>query len=184
MQRTTRCSSTCSTGTGDHLAPTGLKAPRAWIDFLKNAKLVPPSSVTAVPKLSKLENWTIWEQQFIVYLAQFRSQASFTPLTYAICPKAVPTAEEMDKACDDIDEALVATLLHDGADYRKDISRIWKIIKPPTLEGDSYHFIIGLNARQDGRQAFLQLKEQAEGPAAKEKQKSLAYQCLQTKFTG
>jgi hypothetical protein len=31
---------------------------------------------------------------------------------------------------------------------------------------------------------FLQLKEQAEGPAAKEKQKSLAYQRLQTKFTG
>jgi hypothetical protein len=194
-----------------YLALTGLKALRAWIDFrigrnealnpdlftedvkivwmhrvdfLKNAKLVPPSSVTPVPKLSKLENWTIWEQQFMVYLAQFRSQACFAPLTYAVRPNSVPTAEEMDAPYDDIDEALVATLRHEGADYRKDISRIWEIIKPLTLEGDSYHFIIGLNARQDGRQAFLNLKEQAEGPAAQEKRKSLAYQRLQTKYSG
>jgi hypothetical protein len=67
----------------------------------------------------------------------------------------------MDAPYDDIDEALVATLRHEGADYRKDISHIWEIIKPLTLKGDNYHFIIGLNARQDGRQAFLKLKEHA-----------------------
>jgi hypothetical protein len=84
------------------LALTGLKALRSWIDFrigrnealdpylftedvkidfLKNSKLVPPRSSTAVPKLSKLENWTIWEQQFIVYLSQLHLQACFAPLT-------------------------------------------------------------------------------------------------------
>jgi hypothetical protein len=74
-------------------------------------------------------------------------KACFAPLTYVILTNAFPAAEEMDAPYDNIDESLVATLRHEVADYRKDISPIWEIIKPLKLEGDSYHF---LNARLDG----------------------------------
>jgi hypothetical protein len=74
-----------------------------------------------------LENWTIWEQQFMDYLTKLYLHACFASLTYALRPNLVPTAEELDALYNINDDVLVATLRHEDADYQKDVTRIWEI---------------------------------------------------------
>ena len=189
----------------------GLKALRAWMDF-KNGRLelidldeftnevktqwlhridtvgegktdIP--SVITVPKLTNLTNWTVWEQQFLTYLAQFRSSMCGTPLTYVVRDNAFPTHQAMQAPVNDIDSCLVETLSHANPSYHNDSRKVFDLLKQLTLEGNVWTHIVNFDTAKDGRGAFHALKAQAEGPAALEQRKQLAYNTTgNLKFNG
>jgi hypothetical protein len=106
-----------------YTALRGMKALRAWLDFrsvrgepldvdlftddVKDKWLMridvlddviknpPGKDATPPPKLTGWTNWTIWEQQFLTYVSQFRSSMCGAPLTYLLRKDAIPTAETM-----------------------------------------------------------------------------------------
>jgi hypothetical protein len=133
----------------------GLKALRVWIDFksgrqepidvdeftsdtkgvwlhrtsrLDDDKSTIPSVVT-VALLSSMASWTVWEQQFRTYLAQYRSNMCYTPLSYIIRKDAFPTEAQMQAPLLDIDTTLVETLSFTNPYYHDDSKRVYVLLK-------------------------------------------------------
>jgi hypothetical protein len=153
----------------------GIKADKA-------ATVIPPP-----PKLKDFTGWTIWEETFRTYIGQFRSATCSVPLTYLLRPDTAPSAETLAAPIDDIDEALIDTFSLGLLVVRGDNKKLYEIIKSLVLDetgGGVWHFISSFNSRQDGRQAFITLKAQAEGPAAIQRRKTLSYDILKKTFDG
>jgi hypothetical protein len=145
----------------------GLKALRAWMDFkagrqvpidvdeftidtkgvwlhrtnrLDDDKLTIPS-VVMVPLLTSMASWTVWEQQFRTYLAQFRSNMCYAPLSYIIRRDAFQTEAQMQAPLLDIDTTLVETLSFTNPYYHDDSRRVYVLLKNLTLTGPGWPHI-------------------------------------------
>jgi hypothetical protein len=195
-----------------YTALRGLKALRAWLDYRfvrgepldvdefddaardcwilridvldDNIRNPPGKHVTAPPSLSNFNNWAVWEQQFITYVSNFRGSMCAVPLTYLLRTDDVPTAETMARVFDDVDEALVATFRLDSPVFRADTTKLYDLLKPLIIQGSCYSFILPVDGRRNGREAYLILKAQAEGPAQLARRRVLAYSQLNTKYSG
>jgi hypothetical protein len=195
-----------------YTALRGIKALRAWLDYRyvrgedldvdlfdnavrerwtlrvdvldDNIRNPPGKNVTSPPPLLNFNNWAVWEQQFITYISNFRGSMCAVPLTYLLRKDDVPTADTMARVFDDVDEALVATFRLDSPVYRADTTRLYDLLKPLVIQGSCYSFILPVDSRRNGREAFLILKNQAEGPAQLARRRTLAYAQLNTKYGG
>jgi hypothetical protein len=132
-----------------------------------------------------MASWTVWEQQFRTYLAQFRSNMCYAPLSYIIRKDPFPTEAQMQAPLVDIDTTLVETLSFANPYYHDDSRRVYVLLKYLTLTGPGWVHILNYDTHQDGRGAWVTLKAQAEGPAALEQRKQVAYSITSTlKFSG
>jgi hypothetical protein len=149
-----------------------------------NIRNPPGRNVTPPPLLSNFNNWAVWEQQFLTYISNFRGSMCAVPLTYLLRAEDVPSPETMARVFDDVDEALVATFRLDSPVFRADTTKLYDLLKPLVIQGSCYSFILPVDGRRNGREAYLILKAQAEGPAQLARRRVLAYSQLNTKYSG
>ena len=133
------------------------------------------STATAPDVLAKFKDFAAWEELFLTYLRQFRSVSCGTPLTYVVRADDVPTAATLATAYLTIDDELIETAVHTTPSFTIDNGTVYDLLKPLIVNGEGWSFIQPHNADRNGRGAFLALKQQAEGPAAKTARLAAAY---------
>jgi hypothetical protein len=133
------------------------------------------STPTPLPALK--DDWRTFKELFTTYLNQFRSNLCGIQLTYVIRDEVDPDEEEMDlDGYDSINACLVATSTLTHSAYRQDNTKVFNLLKPLIyIETSRYwQFASQFNQTQDGREAYLSIKWQAEGQSAVEAKKSAA----------
>jgi hypothetical protein len=137
------------------------------------------------PAFTSFAKWPAWEETFLTYLAHVRGAASKTPLTYVIRSHTDVTREMRGDAYGSIDDDLINTIVLDGPRFRVDNKWMYAALKPLVVDGPGWPFIQPFNRTQNGRGAFLALKQQAEGQSAVTTRKAKAYADLSTaQYTG
>jgi hypothetical protein len=81
---------------------------------------------------------------------------------------------------DSIDACLVATSTLTHSSYRQDNTKVFNLLKPLIYSETSryWQFASQFNQTQDGREAYLAIKRQAEGQSAVEAKKAAAYKAI------
>ncbi len=85
------------------------------------------------------------------------------------------TADQLVKEYPTLDDDLIDTILLDSEAFRIDNKQVYSILKLLMVDGPGWPFIQGQNRSQNGRAAFLRLKQQAEGQSAVTTRKAKAY---------
>ena len=124
--------------------------------------------------LKKLTNWTLWNESFQNYLRQILGAAKI-PLVYL--------AREEDEVPDGIDpksfgssvEYLIEATIFRGRHFDLDNPRFYRELKSFVVNGEGWSYIKRFERQQDGRKAYMALKSQCEGTAAKITRKNKAY---------
>jgi len=136
------------------------------INEMKLAKDKKDDEYTEIPTMSSLKNWESFKELLKTRLAQQRSRYIGVPLTYLIRDHGTTSNEYTRAHYDSIDERLINVIEHRGAWFKEDNRFLFQKLKAKTIEGECWTFIRRFDSTEDGRGAYLALKEQAEGPAA------------------
>ena len=147
-----------------------------------------------VPKLSKFDDWPVWDEKFRSYLRSVRSVEAHTPLTYVIREivddaDAEGAAEALALLAEDrpldVDDNLVKTRILEGPSFAMDNKRVYEVLVPLIMDGPGRSFIQKFDKTTDGRGAYLTLKLTAEGTSAQTTRKAQAYsQISSARYTG
>lgn len=78
-----------------------------------------------------------------------------------------------------MEDRLIATTVHSSNHYAIDSKTLYDELKPMVNDGPCWSFIKQYDKSKDGCKAFLALKQQAEGQAAKLARKTEAYATLE-----
>jgi hypothetical protein len=131
-----------------------------------------------VPKLSSLDDWPEWEEKFISTLGTMRNPKTEFPLSYLLRKESVVPPADLVAVYHTIDDQICALALHEGGAYKRDLARLFDLLKPLIIDGGVWCFIQPLCKKGvplDGRKAFLTLKRQAEGTSAIASRKNRSY---------
>ena len=135
-------------------------------------------------QLKTLTKWPSWWEIFDAYASQVRG-CMFLLLKYVYRETEVPTVAQIAANYDTTDDALMALVRLDTADYTTDNHRLWDLLCPLVKDGPGWVWIKRFERQKDARRAIAALKVQAEGLAAQQSRKAKAYQMINTaKFTG
>ena len=198
-----------------YLAQRRLKALRMWCDYrTARGQPVAPAAFTAAEStrfldrmaevdafkraaddddmegpgdLKSMTEWPTWEEKWIGYLAKHRSTYNQTPLTYTMreADMVAVTNESRAATYATIDEDLIRNTVHAGPHYITDYRRAWDLFKPTIIDGPGWTYVKQYNRTKNFPAAFLALKAQAEGTAAKQTRKAKAYAEIATaRYTG
>jgi hypothetical protein len=129
--------------------------------------------------------WRKWSLDLKAYLNQVYGAMNL-PFTYLLREHDEPTETMKTELTTWSDEDLMATVMFndDNGDYKRDNKELWTILKDHVGE-EIYPHIKRLEAKQDGRAAYVALAKQAEGTAGKTARMNTAYNSLKTiKYTG
>jgi hypothetical protein len=132
------------------------------------------TEVTKPEKFSDMQKWMKFYELFITYLGRVKGAANI-PLTYLVREKGEVTQEIRDAEYETMDDRLIATTVHSGPHFAIDNKTLYDELKPLVMDGPGWSFIKQFDKAKDGRKAFLALKSQAEGQAAKLNRKTKAY---------
>lgn len=135
-------------------------------------------AVSKPEKFSEMAKWTKFYELFVTYLSRVKGAANL-PLTYLVREKGEVTQEIRDAEYETTEDRLIATTVHSGNHYAIDNKTLYDELKPMVIDGPGWSFIKQYDKSKDGRKAFLALKQQAEGQAAKLARKTKAYATLE-----
>jgi hypothetical protein len=119
-------------------------------------------------KIKNGKGWTQWELGFINYLTGIRGKSG-VPLNYVI-RKPVAAGRVFH---DDV-ERLVYEAMHEGVAFEEDNRTVYQLLKNCALETPAWEWIRSMDARQNGRQAMIALREHYDGPGEIEKRLAIA----------
>ncbi len=126
------------------------------------------------PPFTCFSKWPKREEVFLTYLAHSRA-AAHTRLSYFVRQHTDVAAELLTKEYPSLDKDLIDTILLSGEMYRIDNKQVYAMLKPLMVDGPGWPFIQGQNCTQNGREAFLRLRQQAEGQCAVTTHKAKAF---------
>ena len=160
-----------------------------WLDRVSELQKLVDSdkaeSPSPPPKFTSFSMWPEWEEMLITYLEHIRGAAAQTPIVYTIRAEAEVNDETRAAVYETLDDDLRATIVLQGEAFRIDNIRTFAIMKPLLVDGPAYPFIQRFNRTQNGREAFLSLKAQAEGQSAVATRLAKAYaEIANASFTG
>jgi hypothetical protein len=144
-------------------------------------------TLSVTPKLKDFSTWETWDELFTTHLSHVRNPTLGTPFTYLLRdpvpaqPVQTPAqqrAELLRYAQESVDVDLVATSVHTGDLFLRDNRQLFDLLQSLTIEGTCWTYIERYKAARDGRQAYLQLKLQANGTGAITVKKKRAYEQL------
>ena len=163
-------------------------------DFSKRAAKLPTlketdkaDNVPAPDKLTKLDNFDLFEEGLQTYVGSHRSEETGVPLSYLLRSHTEVTDEMLNAEYDSIDDDLIATtnISPDSEQYKRDTKRLFDLLKPLVVDGPGWTFCQSYKRNKEGRKAYLAIKAQAEGTAARHSKKAKAYAIIATaSFTG
>mgnify|MGYP001328444443 FL=1 len=121
--------------------------------------------------------WTKFSELLVTYLGCTIGAAEI-PLTYLLREHADVTPNIQDADYDNDEDHLVATTVLTGPHFTIDNTTLYEELKPLVINGAGWSFIKQFDRTKNGREAFLALKNQAEGQSAKLTRKTEAYATL------
>ena len=125
-----------------------------------------------MPLVGKFEasKWVQWEVKFINYLAGLRGITK-VPLSYVI-RKDLPVGHTFVTDT----ESLIYAAPLEGRAFESDTQSVYRILKAQTIDTDAWEWIKNYDRNQDGRLAFLTLRQHYDGPGEVDKRIALARQ--------
>jgi hypothetical protein len=143
--------------------------------------------IVKVEALKTVTGWFKWNEKWLNLLSQLHGLAK-TPMVFVICNVA-DVADVTDAVREteysDSDERLIATTLSSGDHYIADNKCVWRELKALTVDGAGWTYIKRFNKKEDGREAYLALKQQCEGDSASLTRKARAYNKIsKAKYSG
>jgi len=139
----------------------------------------------APSELAKLTEWETFEEQFLSYLGRHRNEATGAPLSYVLRETATVSDETLYAAYLSIDDDLYETTVMTTPQYIKDNKRVFALLKPLLLKGFAWSYAKKFNKTQDGRAAWIAVKQQAEGTAAQAAKRAAARKSIaDSRYTG
>jgi hypothetical protein len=124
--------------------------------------------------LADLGKWTKFWEPFTTYLSRTKGAAN-APLSYLVREHSEVTIEIVAADYLTTKDHLIAMTVHQGAHFDLDNRTLYDELKPLVVDGPGWAFVRRFDKTKDSRSAVLELKGQAEGPAAKLTRKAKAY---------
>jgi hypothetical protein len=135
--------------------------------------------------LTSFDDWVEWEERLFTFCSNRRSDRTGVPFSYLLRAHTEVTDELRNAEYDSIDDDLIATMVLAGGDMEHDNQQLYNILKGLLQDGAAAPFMAPHNRARNGRLAYLAVKAQAEGHAAKTSRKAKAYAQIATaRFTG
>ena len=160
-----------------------------WREHAKTMQLhkdLDKDAFTSVPKITTLQkDWKLFRELLKNRLKQERNATLGVPLLYLIREQGTVTQDDLRADYPSVDDLLVRCTEVRGAMFKRDNRWLYQFLKGRTLGGDAAAFIEPHDRTQDGRAAYMALKDQTEGPTAQLSRCQDAYRTLQNaKYTG
>jgi hypothetical protein len=178
------------TSTGDDVSPAMFTVPECaeavtnLVHMEERDAAEKELDVTKADPLKSLHGWFKFNEKLLNYLSQIRG-LSKAPMKYLIRDEAVVTANDRALAYATVDDRLIATTLHAGEHYLIDNKRLFNEIKALTVDGPGWTYIKRYDKAENGRAAYIALKQQCEGNSAITTRKMKAYNMISSaKYSG
>ena len=133
-----------------------------------------PDPPKPVPQLKSLDQWRSFWERFDGLMSQTIGAAEI-PINYVYRPHEAVDAAMLGADYASSDERYYATTCLSKKHYTEDRKRVYAALRDLVLDGPGWAFIQQFERTQNGRDAVLGLKAQAEGRSAVTTRKQLAY---------
>ena len=136
-------------------------------------------------ELKSMGDWPTYEEEMLSYFGSHRSTFNYTPLVYLSREEEEVSEESREAEYATLDDDLIRNTTLEGENFQLDNRRAFDLFKPRIMNSPGWTFVKQFRKTKDFRAAWLALKTQAEGAAAKTTRKAKAYAQIATaRYTG
>jgi hypothetical protein len=135
-----------------------------WMAHMDELDRIDHDAEATLPDpLHSFDNWVTWEERFLSYCANRRSERMGVPFIYLLRAHTDVTAEMLAADYASIDEDLVATMRLTGGDMQHDNHQLYDILLGLFQDGAAAPFMQPHNRTRNGRAAYLAVKARRKG---------------------
>ncbi len=149
----------------------------AWVQRLNKLSMhnKQDKHETQPKKLTNMTDWIAFDESLQAILGKLRSKDNGTPLTYLNQKHTNVSQAFLTYEWENIDQDMIHTVQHKGQTFDNDSKTLFDIMQPALVDGPGWAFVKKYAKKQQGRDAYLTLQQQATGTSAKLAKKTLAY---------